>query len=137
MVHVYVIPFYYTNFTVVLNMVHTTSDNQILRTFQGFFKDKLQFLRIEIYSINWHSLTLFWTPHWLKHFTRSFTILTSSAMMVDHIIIAKLLSATTLCKMTGYDLQLHLRYRNRIWNKDTEIKYCSSTKMFLHYPWVL
>ena len=52
MVNVYVIPFYYTNFTVVLNMVHTTSDNQILRTFQGFFKDKLQFLRIEIYSIN-------------------------------------------------------------------------------------
>ena len=59
MVHVYVIPFYHTNFTVVLNMVHTTSDNQILRTLQGFFKDKLQFLRIEIYSINLRSLTLF------------------------------------------------------------------------------
>ena len=25
------------------------------------------------------------------------------------------LSATTLCKVTGYDLQLHLRYRNSIW----------------------
>ena len=24
--------------------------------------------------------------------------------------------------MTGYELQLHLRYRNSIWNKETEIK---------------
>ena len=32
--------------------------------------------------------------------------------------------------MTGYDLQLHLRYRNSIWNKETETKYCSCTKMF-------
>lgn len=42
----------------VLNvgMVHTTSGNQILRNFQGFFKAKLQFLRTKIYLINWHSL---------------------------------------------------------------------------------
>ena len=39
----------------------------------------------------------------------SFTIFTSSTIF-DHIII--LLSATRLCKMTGYNLQLHLRYRN-------------------------
>ena len=26
------------------------------------------------------------------------------------------------CKMTGYDMKLHLRYRNSIWNKETEIK---------------
>ena len=40
-------------------MVRTTSDKQILRTFQGFFKDKLQFTRTKIYLINWHSLTPF------------------------------------------------------------------------------
>ena len=28
--------------------------------------------------------------------------------------------------MTGYELQLYLRYRNSIWNKETEKKYCSS-----------
>ena len=38
-----------------------------------------------------------------------FTIFTSSTIF-DHITI--LLSATRLCKMTGYNLQLHLRYRN-------------------------
>ena len=39
-----------------------------------------------------------------------------------------------LWKMIGYDLQLHLRYRNSTqWNKETEIKYCSYTKMFLRY----
>ena len=31
--------------------------------------------------------------------------------------------------VTGYDLKLHLRYRNSIWNKETEIKYCLCTKM--------
>ena len=36
--------------------------------------------------------------------------------------------------MIWYNLQLHLRYRNSTqWNKETEIKYCSYTKMFLHY----
>ena len=45
----------------------------------------------------------------------------------------KLLSTTTLCKMTGSDLQLLPRYRNSIWTKETEIKYCSNTKMFLRY----
>ena len=36
--------------------------------FQGFFKDKLQFSRTNIYSIiNRHSLNPFWTHHWLKH----------------------------------------------------------------------
>ena len=38
-------------------MVRTTSDKQISRTFQGFFKDKLQFSRTKIYSINQPSLT--------------------------------------------------------------------------------
>ena len=38
-------------------MVHTTSDKQISRTFQGFFKDKLQSLRTKIYLINSHSLS--------------------------------------------------------------------------------
>ena len=40
-------------------MVCTTSDKQISRTFQGFFKDKLQFSMVKIYLINRHSLT----PH--------------------------------------------------------------------------
>ena len=39
------------------NMVRTASDKQISRTFQGFFKDKLQFSRTKIYIINWLSLT--------------------------------------------------------------------------------
>ena len=38
-------------------MVHTTSDKQISRTFQGFFNDKLQSLRTKIYLINSHSLS--------------------------------------------------------------------------------
>ena len=29
---------------------------------------------------------------------------------------------------TEYDLKLHLRYRNSIWNTETEIKYCLCTK---------
>ena len=35
--------------------------------------------------------------------------------------------------MTGSDLQLLPKYRNSIWTKETEIKYCSNTKMFLRY----
>ena len=43
-----------------------------------------------------------------------------------------------ILQMTGYDLQLHLRYKNCISNKEKlEIKYCSNTKMFLSYPYVL
>ena len=61
-------------------MVHTTSDKQISRTFQAFFKDKLQFLGLRFF------LTLFWTHYWLKHIMESFTTLTSSAM-VHHIIL--------------------------------------------------
>ena len=38
-------------------MVRTISDKHISRTFQGFFKDKLQFSRTEIYAINRHSST--------------------------------------------------------------------------------
>ena len=41
------------------NMVCTTSDILISRTFQGFFKDKLQFSRTKIYSKNRHSLSPF------------------------------------------------------------------------------
>ena len=32
--------------------------------------------------------------------------------------------------MTGYDLQLHLRYRNNIQNKETEVRYCSCSEDF-------
>ena len=50
------------NSTVAVNMVRTTSDEQISRTFQGFFGEKLQFLRTKIYLINQHSLTPFDYP---------------------------------------------------------------------------
>ena len=51
-----------SNSTVAVNMVRTTSDKQISRTFQGFFGEKLQFLRTKIYLINQHSLTPFDYP---------------------------------------------------------------------------
>ena len=35
-------------------MVRTTSDKEISRTFQGFFRDKFQFSRTKIYLINRH-----------------------------------------------------------------------------------
>ena len=38
-------------------MVRTTSEKQISRTYQGFFKDKLQLSVIKMYLINRHSLT--------------------------------------------------------------------------------
>lgn len=102
----------------LFDMVRTKSVKEISRTFQGFSKAKLQFSRTKIYSKNQHSLSPFWTPYWLKNIMESFIILTSSATVVDHIInILVLLPATALCKMTRYDLQLHLRYRNSIWNR--------------------
>ena len=83
---------------------------------QGLFDDKLQFSRSSIYSINWNSLTSFWTPYWLKHLMESFTIFTSNSAMVviiSNITYVVLLSATTLlCKMTavtGYDLQSEIQ----------------------------
>ena len=36
-----------------------------------------------------------------------------------------------------FSVLLHLRYRKSIWNKETEIKYCSCTKICLWYPCVL
>ena len=81
--------------------------------FQGLFKDKLQFSRTKIYSINRPSLTPFWTPYWLKHVMES--VICNFYFFShgwSHYFI--LLSTTKLWKMTGYDLQLHLRYRNSI-----------------------
>ena len=66
----------------------------------------------------------------------SFTIFNFFSHGWSHYLTQLQLSATRLCKMTGYDLQLHLRYRKSIWNKETEIRYCSWTKMFSRYPWV-
>ena len=64
--------------------------------------------------------------------------------MVDHIIIYTTSTCTsrntTVCLMatvTGYAVLLHLRYRNSMWNKETEIKYCLRTKICLRYPWFL
>ena len=50
------------NSTVAVNMVCTTSEKHISRTFRGFFKDKLKFFRTKIYLINRHSLTPFDYP---------------------------------------------------------------------------
>lgn len=54
------------------------------------------------YSVNWHSLTPFWTPYWLNHSIWAFTIFLSLAL-VDHLLhYVALLSVTTrLCKMTA------------------------------------
>ena len=89
-------------------IVRTTSDKQISRAFQGFFRDKLRFLRSKIYLINRHSLTPL------------ITLLTKTR--------------PRLCKMTAYDLQLHLRYRNRIWNCiwGTEIEFEKKKKQKLN-----
>ena len=88
-------------------------------SFQGLYKD---FSRtndsFKIYLINRHSLPpliillakrpgVIYDFHYFGH--------------LDHIISFIPLSATRLCKMTGYDLQLHLRYRDSICNKETEI----------------
>ena len=97
--------------------------------FQGLFKDKLQFSRTKIYSINRPSLTPFWTPYWLKHVMESVICNFYFSHGWSHYF--TLLSTTKLWKMTGYDLQLHLRYRNRIKNKETKLRYCSCSTMFL------
>ena len=117
-------------------MVRATSDKQLSRSLHGFFKDKWQFSKTKILFNKSAFFTPLLSPYWLKHVLESFTIFTTS-VIVDHIIFFILVSATRLWKMTGYDLELHLRYRNSIWNKETEIKYCSFTKMFLRYRWVL
>ena len=117
-------------------MLCNTSDKQISKTFQGQI---LQFSRTKNCPISQHSITPFWTPYWLKHLIAPFTIFTCSAM-ADHIFLYYCLSITTLCKMapvTGHSLQLHLRYRNCIWNKGKEIKHCFCRKMFSHYSRVL
>ena len=59
--------FFHSIFNTVLSghnwhTVRTTSDKQISRTFQGIFKDKLQFSRSKIYWINQHCLTPFDHP---------------------------------------------------------------------------
>ena len=37
--------------------------------------------------------------------------------------------------MIGYDLQLHLRYKNSIWKKETEIQYnIVYAQKYLSYP---
>ena len=91
-------------------MVRTTSDKQISRTFQRFFKDKLQFFKGVTTDL--FNKLAFFNPLW--------------------------------CKMTGYDLQFHVRYRNRIWKKRTEMNVVHAQKCsnatcelnrFLHQGW--
>ena len=71
-------------------MARTISDEQLSRTSQGFFKDKLQFSRTKIYFTNLlHKLAVFnplWSPYWLTHVMESFVIFTSSAI-IDQIIL--------------------------------------------------
>ena len=97
-------------------MVRTTSDKTNFKDFSSIFRGQ----------INRHSSTPFWTPCWLKHVVESFMILISPTT-VDLLILYYFPQQLTL-QMTEYDLQLHLRYRNSIWNKETEIKYCPRTK---------
>ena len=71
-----------------------------------------------IYSINRHSLTArFWRSYWLNHVMESCIIITSSAMVdcILHQVYYFLIQH--LWKMTGFDLQLHLRYRDSLLSK--------------------
>ena len=98
--------------------------------FQGFFKDKLQFTRTKIYLINRHSLIPLkhWSRYWPKHVMESFMIF----YFFGH---------TTFRNKTLQNnwvwLVIASEVQNSIWNKETEINYCSCTKMFSCYPWVL
>ena len=64
-------------------------------------------------------------PYWLKQVMESFTIFTLA--IIDNIILYYFIPQQDFAKWLG-DLQFHLRYRNSIWNKETEIKYCSFSK---------
>ena len=68
-----------------------------------------------IYSINRLFLTApFWISYWLNHVMESCIIITSSAMVdcILHQVYYFLIQH--LWKMTGFDLQLHLRYRDSL-----------------------
>ena len=106
--------------------VQLQKGKQISRTFQEHFKDKLQFSRAKIYSINQRSLIPFWTPYWLKHVMKSFTIFNSSAM-VDHIIFYYFPQ-----KRFGkwLDMNCNCIWGTEIANKETEVRYCSCIKIF-------
>ena len=116
--------------TIITTKVRAT-DKQISRTFRGFFKDKWQFSRTKIHVINRHSLTPFWSPCRLKRVIESFTIFTSSAI-VDYIILYYIFHNNTLQNDWVW-LTIASEVQNTIWNKETEIKYCSCTR----YSWVL
>ena len=103
--------------------------------FQGLFNNKLQFfqgLRFIQYFKNWHSLTTFWTLH--AHAKTCQGVLNNFYFFSHSWSCYFLLFATTIL---ANGLQLHLKYRNSIWNKETEIKYCSCVRIFLCYPWCL
>ena len=89
----------------------TTLDKQTSRTFQGFFKDKLLFKDYDFFN-----KSAFFNP-----LSNTLLAKTRHGVIYDfyffihawsHYFIQ--LSVTRFCKMTGYDLQLHLRYRNSI-----------------------
>ena len=103
--------------------------NKFLRTFQGFFKDKLQFTRTKIYLINRHSLIPLkhWLRYWPKHVMESF--------MIFYFFGHTTFSNKTL-QNNWVRLVIASEVQNSIWNKETEINYCSCTKMFSCYPCV-
>ena len=91
--------------------------------FSYVFQGKLQFSRTKIqYSINRHSLTLFWTPHSLKHVMQSFTIFNSSAM-ADHINILFYFPSTTLWKWLRWlTIALDIAHANMFNEKKVNFK---------------
>ena len=78
----------------VWNMVRTSSDTQISRTFGGFFKDKLQFQGLRfIVLINLHFLTPFDHPiGWNKSWSHSWFLLLRPSLIT--------LFYTTFCNKT-------------------------------------
>ena len=112
----------------VIYMVCTTSDKQISRTFQGFFKDKLQFSRTKICLIK----SAFFNPHLITLLDK-----TRHGVIYDFYVFGHTTFRNKTLQNNRVWLAIASEVQNSIWNKETEIKYCSCTKMFLRYPWVL
>ena len=106
------------NFSSSVEKYFTSEHSERVKYFQH---EKINFVSpcghviSSIYSINRLFLTApFWISYWLNHVMESCIIITSSAMVdcILHQVYYFLIQH--LWKMTGFDLQLHLRYRDSL-----------------------